>query len=240
MCGRFSLTTPLEGLRALFGFEELPNLAPRSNIAPTQSVAAIRQDEEGGRHLAALRWGLVPAWAKDLSIGARMINARGETLAEKPAFRAAFKQRRCLIAADGFYEWQTLGKGAKQPYRIEFSGRPPFAFAGLWERWRDPAAADRESQVESCTIVTVAANETLRPLHDRMPVILAPEDFSGWLAPGSDPATLQALLRPWPDEGGAYGPLSLYAVSTAVNKVANDGPELLLPLDERPRQGTFL
>lgn len=237
MCGRFSLTTPLEGLRALFGFEELPNLAPRSNIAPTQRVAAVRQGEDGRRHLAELRWGLVPVWAKDLSIGARMINARGETVAEKPAFRSAFKSRRCLIAADGFYEWQApeSGKGPKQPYRIEFAGRPPFAFAGLWENWRDPQEKGGP-RVESCTIVTTEANEPLRWLHDRMPVILAPDDFARWLAPGTDVETLQALLRPWPGEGGAYGPLSVYAVSTAVNKVANEGPELLAPLAPPPRQ----
>lgn len=237
MCGRFSLTTPLEGLRALFGFEELPNLAPRSNIAPTQRVAAVRRGEEGARHLVELRWGLVPSWSKDLAIGARMINARGESVAEKPAFRSAFRSRRCLIAADGFYEWQPPagGKGPKQPYRIEFAGRPPFAFAGLWESWRDPA--DREgAPVESCTIVTTAASEPLRWLHDRMPVILAPADFERWLSPGSDPDALQALLRPWPEAEDAYGPLSVYAVSTAVNKVANDGPELLEPLAPPPRQ----
>ena len=235
MCGRFSLTTPLEGLRALFGFEELPNLTPRTNIAPTQRVAAVRRGEEGGRHLVELRWGLVPSWAKDLSVGARMINARAETVAEKPAFRGAFRSRRCLIAADGFYEWKAREKGPKQPYRIEFEGRPPFAFAGLWESWRDRSTEAGE-RVESCTIVTTQANQRLADLHDRMPVILAPQDFDRWLEPGSGSQALQDLLKPWPARGGAYGALSVYPVSTALNKVANDGLDLLEPLDPRPRQ----
>jgi len=223
MCGRFSLTTPLEGLRALFLFEEWPNLAARVNIAPTQEVAAVRLGEDGRRHLAALRWGLVPAWAKDLSVGARMINARSEGLAEKPAFRKAFASRRCLIAADGFYEWRAEGK-VKQPWRIEFAGRAPFAFAGLWERWQDRAGG---AAVESCTIVTTAANATLAPLHDRMPVILAPADFVAWLAPGSTAEARQALLRPYPEAGGAYGPLATYPVATTINNSRNEGPDVL-------------
>ncbi len=237
MCGRFSLTTPLEGLRALFLFEESPNLPPRWNIAPTQQVAAVRADADGQRHLAMLRWGLVPGWAKELSIGARMINARGEGVAEKPSFRQAFAKRRCLIAADGFYEWQTQGKGPKQPFRMEFADRRPFAFAGLWERWRNPAAEG--ALVETCSIITTSANTLLAPIHDRMPVILAPDSFAAWLDAGTAPAALQALLRPYPDGDGGYGPLGAYAISTQVNAVANDGPELLLPLAAGSPQKTL-
>jgi putative SOS response-associated peptidase YedK len=235
MCGRFSLTTPLEGLRALFLFEESPNLPARWNIAPTQQVAAVRADDEGARHLVMLRWGLVPGWARELAVGARMINARSEGVAEKPAFRQAFARRRCLIAADGFYEWQTQGKGPKQPFRFEFEGRRPFAFAGLWERWRDPADA---ILVETCSILTTAASAVLAPIHDRMPAILEPADFAAWLAPTPPPAALQGLLRPYPASGG-YGPLSAYAISTLVNKVANDGPALAEPLERGGPQKTL-
>ena len=144
MCGRYTLTSPLEALRELFGFVERPNLEPRANIAPTQDVLAVRLGEDGARHAAALRWGLLPPWAKDRRDGARMINARAETVATSPAFRKAFAARRCLIAADGFYEWQKRDGGAKQPYRICREDGAPFAFAGLWERWHDPAAAPRD------------------------------------------------------------------------------------------------
>ncbi len=244
MCGRYSLTTPVEGLRQLFEFPEQPNLAPRYNIAPTQEVAAVRsappagadqgqgdqgQGDQGqgkggaGRHLVLLRWGLIPSWAKDPAIGTRMINARAETLAEKPAFRTAFKQRRCLVLADGFYEWQKRGAGPKQPYRIARRDGAPFAFAGLWERWRDPADG---RFVESCTIVTTDANALLRPIHHRMPVILAPEAHGPWLDPESEAARLHALLAAEPGLE-----LTAVAISTRVNKVANDDPEVLLPLD---------
>jgi len=139
MCGRYSLTTPVEGLRQVFGFLERPNLAPRYNVAPSQDIAAVRLGEDGERHFAQLRWGLIPSWAKEAKIGYKMINARAETVAEKPAFRAAFKKRRCLILADGFYEWQKQAAGPKQPYRIARRDGAAFAFAGLWERWRNPA-----------------------------------------------------------------------------------------------------
>jgi putative SOS response-associated peptidase YedK len=228
MCGRFTLTTPLEGLREVFGFLELPNLAPRANIAPTQEVLAVRLGEDAGRHATLLRWGLIPGWAKEAAIGAKMINARGESVAEKPAFRRAFKTRRCLVAADGFYEWQPRSKGPKQPYRIVRPDRGPFAFAGLWERWRDPAQAEAPA-LESCTIITTEANARLAPIHLRMPVILDPADFDLWLDPASPPAALQALLRPCPDEW-----LEAYPVSTRVNRVANDDLALLEPLAETP------
>ncbi|MEQ8653965.1 MAG: SOS response-associated peptidase [Kiloniellales bacterium] len=229
MCGRYSITTAPEALRALFAFEEQPNLAPRFNVAPTQSVPVVRRDQEGRRRLSQLRWGLVPHWAKDLSIGAKMINARSETLAEKPSFRQAFARRRCLLAADGFYEWRAEQgpKAPKQPYRIEFPGRAPFAFAGLWERWGD---REEGTRIDSVTIITTAANETLKPLHHRMPVILAPGDFEPWLDPEAEQPALQELLRPYPDKDGGYGDLSFYPVSTRLNKATNEEASLLDPL----------
>jgi putative SOS response-associated peptidase YedK len=172
-----------------------------------------------------LRWGLIPSWAKEAGIGARMINARAETLADKPAFRAAFRARRCLIAADGFYEWAACGQGPKQPYRIVLRAGGCFAFAGLWESWRDPAQPG-QAAVESCTIITTTANCTLQPIHARMPVILDPADFGRWLDPRTAAADLRALLRPLPDET-----LTAYPVSTRVNSVANDDLDLLRPLD---------
>jgi len=237
MCGRYSLTTPVEGLRLLFDFPEQPNLQPRYNIAPTQEVAAVRAAAPAGapedapgpgasgarRHLVLLRWGLIPSWAKDPAIGARMINARAETLAEKPAFRSAFRKRRCLVAADGFYEWQKRDAGAKQPYRIARRDGGPFAFAGLWERWRNPAEG---RDVESCTIVTTDANGLLSPIHHRMPVILAPESYGLWLDPEAEPDRVRDLLA-----GGPGMDLTATAISTRVNKVANDDPEVLLPLE---------
>lgn len=237
MCGRYSLTTPVEALRQLFLFSELPNLAPRANIAPTQMVPAVRlgtrPDEDrgagrergqgvhaAGRHLVMLRWGLVPFWAKDLAIGSRMINARGEQVAEKPAFRAAFKRRRCLIPADGFYEWRKEA-GGKQPYRVVMADGAPFAFAGLWESWTDPVSAD---EVQSCTIITTGANSLLQAIHDRMPVILDPADHDAWLAPDTAPERLQGLLRACPAAA-----LRAYPVSKRVNAVANDEADLMEP-----------
>ena len=235
MCGRYSLTTPSEGLRALFDFIEQPNLAPRYNIAPTQEVAAVRLEEDGKRHFRWLKWGLVPSWAKDLSIGSRMINARSETLAEKPAFRSAFKQRRCLILADGFYEWRVEGKGPKQPYRITLADGGPFAFAGLWERWRDKKSGE---SVDSCTIATTLANDALESIHHRMPVILPPADYGMWLDTTESSDRVQALLRPAPNDQ-----IRFHAISTRVNKVANDDATVIEPIDPdgtahaHPRQG---
>ncbi len=226
MCGRYSLTTPLEAVRQLFDFPERPNLAPRVNIAPSQEVAAVRRGEGdlGGRHLVALRWGLIPSWANEPGIGNRMINARAETLAEKPAFRAAFRRRRCLIPADGFYEWKTEG-GRKQPYRIVLESGAPFAFAGLWERWEGPGC----DGVESCTIVTTEANARLRAIHPRMPVILAPESYDLWLDPETPGAQVQALLGPAPSEW-----FTCFRVSPRINNPAHDDPALIEPLDEAP------
>lgn len=233
MCGRYTLTGPLEGVRQLFDFIEQPNLAPRANIAPTHEVPVVRLGDDGKRHLVLLRWGLVPSWAKEASIGARLINARGETVAAKPSFRRAFADRRCLVPADGFYEWKTE-QGAKQPYRIALADGGPFAFAGLWECWRDPEAG---SELETFSIITTEATPDLAVIHSRMPVILDPGDFASWLDPATAPEALQSLLKPY---DGA--PMSAYRVSRAVNKVANQDLTLIEPLqeDESPAQGSLL
>jgi putative SOS response-associated peptidase YedK len=192
MCGRFTRTTPVRVLANLFDFVEAPDLTPRYNIAPTQSVAAVRQaGEQPKRELALLRWGLVPSWADDPKIGNSLINARAETAPSKPAFRAAFKGRRCLVLADGFYEWQKQGKH-KQPYLICRRDRQPFAFAGLWERWH----GGEEDAIESCAILTTSANDAVRAIHERMPVIVTPADYARWLDPKTPRAELEALLVP--------------------------------------------
>jgi putative SOS response-associated peptidase YedK len=220
MCGRYSFTSPLEAVRRLFAVSGGGNLAPRYNIAPTQPAVVVRPspkpDQE--RELAILTWGLVPSWAKDPSMAAKLINARAETVAEKPSFRNAFRRRRCLVPADGFYEWKAA-PGGKQPYRIAFEDERPFAFAGLWEHWQ---GADG-SEIESFAIVTTEANELLRPLHPRMPVILDPEQHAPWLDPATEDAAL--LLGPYAGRG-----LRCYPVSRHVNNVRNDDPECIRPL----------
>jgi putative SOS response-associated peptidase YedK len=237
MCGRYSITSPPEAIQRVFQVPELPNLPARYNVAPTQDVPVVRVDgdqegpeADGGRHLVQLRWGLVPFWADDVSIGAKMINARAESAAEKPAFRAAFRRRRCLVVADGFYEWKAPPKDAtgqegqrKQPYRIEFPDRRPFGFAGLWERWTNP---ENKSVLETCTILTTEANAELQEIHPRMPVMLSPDSFDAWLDPDADVETAKGLLAPYP--GGA---LTAYPISTRVNAVKNDDPSILEPLD---------
>lgn len=222
MCGRFTLITPAETLVEQFQLFEAPTLSPRYNIAPTQPVAAVRQSPgNGGRELVLLRWGLVPSWAKDPGIGARMINARSETVAQKPAFRAAFRRRRCLVLADGFYEWQRLERG-KQPFYVRLHDGRPFAFAGLWEHWEGPD----ETMLDSCTVLTTEPNDLLRPVHNRMPVILEPKYYDLWLDPGVQEAELlQPLLRLYPSEG-----MLAYPVSTWVNSPGNDGPQCIEPL----------
>ncbi len=214
MCGRFTLTTPVEMVAEVFDAEAGPRLSPRYNIAPTQDVAAVRTDG-GRRQLVLLRWGLVPFWAKDPAIGSRMINARAETVGEKPAFRAALRKRRCLMPADGFYEWRRAGS-VKQPMLIRRADRAPFAMAALWERWEKgdgPA-------LESCTIITTEPNEMMRPIHDRMPVILSAASYAEWLDPGvEDHERLVRLLVPCP-----AGELRADPVSTHVNNPRNDDP----------------
>ena len=221
MCGRYSITTAPEALARLFGLSgPLTNLAPRYNLAPTQDAPVVRGDKDGTRRLTMLRWGLIPGWSKGPDAKYTMINARADTVASKPAYRTSFRERRCLVPADGFYEWQVVGK-AKQPMRIVRPDRGPFAMAGLWDRW-DPR--DGTAPVESFTIVTTEANARLRPIHDRMPVILAPDAWSAWLEWPA--AEASALMRPAPDSW-----LEAYAVSTRVNSVKNDDPEVLLPLE---------
>lgn len=221
MCGRYTLRTNPQQLALAFGFEELPaELVPRYNVAPTQDVLVVRQHDRD-RAASMLRWGLIPSWSKDAAIGGRLINARAETVAEKPAFRAAFKSRRCLIAADGFYEWQKLDAKRKQPWYFRLRSDEPFAFAGLWETWRSPEG----HAVETCTLITGAPNELVAPVHDRMPVILPPERYDLWLDLKANPAQLTSLLLPYPPEE-----MSANAVSPLVNSPRHEGPELLEPM----------
>ena len=204
MCGRYTLKTPAKEIAKLFGVLDLPDLVPRRNISPTQQVLCFRQ-ENGEPRAAMLKWGLVPSWAAEPSIGSKMINARAETVAEKPAFRSAFRKRRCLIAADGFYEWQKLDAKKKQPWRFHLRDEEPFAFAGLWESWR---GADG-SELQSCTLVTTGANELVAPAHDRMPVILPPERYDLWLDPAFEGVPqLRSLLVPYPASEMAAEPVS--------------------------------
>lgn len=224
MCGRFTLTTSREVLARAFDLDETPALAPRFNIAPGQDVATVWQTPEGRRELRPRRWGLVPHWARDAKIGSRLVNARSETAAEKPAFRGALRQRRCLVPADGFYEWSASAPGARdrQPHYLSLPGREPFGIAGLYETWR----AEDGSLLESCVLLTVAANDGVRPLHDRMPAILHRDDHARWLDPAQrDAERVRALLVPW-----AGAPLAVRAVSRRVNRPAHDDPACIEPL----------
>lgn len=213
MCGRYSLTTPAEALRRLFKFEGLLNLPARYNIAPTQMAPVVRRKAGAtSRELVLLRWGLVPGWAKDPGGAARLINARAESVAEKSAFRGAFARRRCLVPADGFYEWEKTD-AAKQPWHIVAVDGAPLAFAGLWERWQPPAG----EALETFTIITTDANAKLAAIHDRMPAIIAPAVHAAWLDPATPAADCKALLAPCPPDA-----ISAYKVSTRVNNVRND------------------
>lgn len=230
MCGRYTLTDPGEELLRQFQLPLLPpEYRPRYNIAPSQPVPII-VTVAGQRRIGMVRWGLVPGWAKDASIGQRMINARAETLAEKPAFRTALRRRRCLIPADGFYEWR-VRNGRKQPVRFVGAKQRVFAFAGLWESWQPPAndgENEPPSRLVTCTIVTTAANDLVRPVHDRMPVILPPDAYDLWLDPQvQDPAAVLPLLTAAPEDA-----LRFYDVSTLVNSPANDVPRCVEPLPE--------
>ena len=222
MCGRFTLTVDPADLRDAFPEFDFPaQYAPRFNIAPSQPVLVIPNDGTG--KVSFFVWGLVPSWAKDPSIGNRMINARAETLAEKPSFRGALKYRRCLIPADGFFEWQSqVGSKSKIPHHIRMKSGQPFAFAGLWEDWHSPDG----SSIKSCTIITTQPNDLMAPIHNRMPVILPPNTYAQWLAPSPAQASdLLPLLVSYPaDEMVAY------PVSTLVNSPANDLPEVLQPV----------
>ena len=219
MCGRFTLTSNLDDLQVRFGFEAGDLVyQPRYNIAPTQEVLAVTND--GMRRAEYMRWGLVPFWAKDLSVGYKMINAKSETLAERSSFRTAYRKRRCLVLADGFYEWRKEGK-AKFPNYIFLRSHEPFAFAGLWETWKSPAG----ETVRSCTIVTTEPNTLIGPIHNRMPVILPDEAEALWLDPlTEDAVVLGPLLTPFPAES-----MDHYRVSDLVNSAKNQGPECVEP-----------
>jgi putative SOS response-associated peptidase YedK len=222
MCGRFTLTVdPGKLQEAIPGLIVPEDLTPKYNIAPSQPVAVL--PNEGENRLDFFLWGLIPSWAKDPGIGNRMINARAETLAEKPAFRAAFRRRRCLVFADGFYEWrQEPGSKVKTPMYIKLKSGDPFAFAGLWEIWH----AGDGSEIKSCTIITTSPNRLMEEIHNRMPVILPREAYSEWLKPGEvEPNNLNPLLEPYPENE-----MLAYPVSRMVNSPQNDVPECILPL----------
>jgi len=220
MCGRFTLRTPIKVVAKAFEATDAPEVEPHYNIAPTQDILTVRQGADG-REMRLLKWGLVPSWAKDMSIGARLINARSETVTEKPAFRKAFKSRRCLIPADGFYEWGTAG-GRKQPFYIRMRDERLFGFAGLWDRWK----AEDGASFESCAIITTGANEVVGRVHDRMPVILHPESYDLWLSEDERQTELRKeLLQPYPAEE-----MTIYPVSALVNSPQNRGAELIKPL----------
>lgn len=231
MCGRFTLSQSGSVIAEAFQLSEVPTLEPRYNIAPTQMVPTVvrpkvsaQSPEQSEQQFQLLRWGLIPSWAKDPAIGSRLINARSETVTEKPSFRAAFRQRRCLVLADGFYEWQRQER-KKQPFYFRLQDGQPFAFAGLWERWKAPNG----EAIESCTILTTEANELLRPIHDRMPVILDPNDYKLWLDPVQKPEPLQQLLRPYRSEA-----MTTYPVSTQVNNPNNNSPECITEIVNSP------
>jgi putative SOS response-associated peptidase YedK len=218
MCGRYRLTAKERYIRDHFGLESDVSWAPRWNIAPAQPVAVIRQNpKEPKRTFGLVRWGLIPYWAKDASIGFKTINAMSETAAEKPAFRDAMSRRRCLIPADGFYEWLRVGVKEKQPYSFGMMDDSVFAFAGLWERWQDQAG----EALETCTILTTKPNSLVADVHDRMPLILRQEDYDLWLDPGvTNVALVAECLKPFHS-----GLMKKYPVSVRVNRPENDDPE---------------
>ncbi len=221
MCGRFALKTPAVKLREMLHFDNTPTSTPRYNIAPSQEVFVIRL-EEGRRIAVPMRWGLIPSWAKDPAIGNRMINARCETIAEKPAFRESFRLRRCLIPADGFYEWQARKGKGKQPFYIHQTEGDVLTMTGIWDRWVSPAG----EEVLSCAIITTAAGPTVGQIHTRMPVIIPPQDRERWLSDKTPKEVLLALLQPPAEEI-----LTTYAVDSAVNKPEVDNPSCIVPAE---------
>jgi putative SOS response-associated peptidase YedK len=222
VCGRFALFASPELVAEYFGLAAPPAVAPRYNLTPGQDIAAVRLDRDGVRRLHALRWGLVPFWAKDASIGHRLINARLESLAAKPAFREALGRRRCLIPASGFYEWGVDAQGKKQPFFVRPRTEPLLALAGLWERWRGTGA----EPLDTCVIVTTEASPTLAPIHDRMPVLLARAAQDVWLDSTSDPATVAELAARGPE-------LEAWAVGKAGNDPRNDDERVIVPAPAR-------
>jgi putative SOS response-associated peptidase YedK len=224
MCGRYAIISVPEAIRALFGYPEEPDFPPRYNVAPTQPIPVVRL-AEGRRSFALVRWGLIPSWVKDPRTFSLLINARGESVLDKPAFRNAMRRRRCLVPADGFYEWKAEG-GRKRPHFIRPRGGGPIAFAGLWESWMGPNG----EEVETACIVTTRSNRSLRDLHDRMPVVIAPEAFELWLdCAHVDAEVAAALIAPAPETL-----FTAYEISTAVNRTADDRPELIAPVQPAP------
>ncbi len=224
MCGRFTLHLPPELLAEIFGLLEIPVFPARYNIAPTQMIAVVKDASGGRNRLDFLHWGLIPHWAKDRKIGQKMINARAETVHEKPAFRHAIRHRRCLVPASGFFEWRHEDKG-KIPLYVRLKDGSPMVFAAIWESWQAPEG----ETVESCAILTTSSNELIEPLHDRMPVILHSGEFRLWLDPEiSDPAKLRHLYRPYPSDL-----MEMYPVSSLVNSPRNESPDLITPVTQK-------
>ena len=230
MCGRFSLVVPERFFSKVFVFKDLPDMQPDYNIPPGVDIWAVRNQRDSKEaEIARLRWGLVPSWAKDPKIGHRMINARSETVAEKPSFRSAFQRRRCVIPADGFFEWQRDGKH-KTPYFIHLKDREPFAMAGLWEGWKSPEG----DLLESCTILTTSPNSIMEPLHDRMPVILHQDQAKDWLDLETSAEELKQMTSPYPAEE-----MDAFPVSPVVNSPRNNGPECLEKQDILTQEELF-
>jgi len=226
VCGRYELHSNPAAIALAFGLAHAPSVRPRYNVAPMQEVPIVRVSASGARELVAVRWGLVPRWAKDPAIGSKMINARGETVATKPSFRTAFRRHRCLIPANGFYEWMPAADGRKQPVLIAMKDGDVFAFAGLYERWLTGDGAP----LDSCAILTTDANELLRAVHDRMPVIVPPDQYARWLDPAQDGP--QALVAPYPS-----GLMTWWPVSSRVNSVRHDDASLI---ERLPDSDAFL
>jgi len=221
MCGRFVRTIPIERYSALFSAPGSVDIKPSYNIPPSSRILLARNNPKGGRELVALRWGLVPPWSKEPKTEYSTINARAETVDEKPTFRNAFKSRRCLIASDGFIEWKKKSDGTKQPFFIGLADQKPFAFAGIWERW------EREGQIlESCAIIVTQANDFMKPIHDRMPVILSPDLYDAWMnGRETNTSHLKSLLVPYPSER-----MKAYPIINRINSPRNDHSDLILPL----------
>ncbi len=241
MCGRYTLTDPVAAVEDLFGLNPPEDAdtqtaggiwSPRFNIAPTQDVLIARVDTaEGKLEVGPAKWGLIPHWAKDQREGARMINARSETVAAKPAFRTSYRTRRCLVPADGFYEWLKKGPKDKQPHYIKMKDGSAYAYAGLWTKWRSPEG----ETVRSCTVLTTKPNELVAEVHDRMPVILSAGDYSAWLDPAvTDGDAVAHLLKPYPKEF-----MESYRVSRRVSKFQNDDPECIVPALPEEEQGSL-
>jgi putative SOS response-associated peptidase YedK len=225
MCARFQFAPPEDWVEE-FGLSDAPAVAPRYNIAPTQDVLAVRLQRTGSRQARLLRWGLVPYWAEDPAMGNRLINARAESVATRAAFREPFRQRRCLVPAQGFYEWKKFGR-AREPWLVRLRGGATFAFAGVWDRW-----ASERNAIESCALITTAANAVVAPIHGRMPVLIDRRSYGTWLDPGATEEDLRALLAPFPADG-----METFPVSPRVNGTDVDDADLLRPVTPEPDPG---